>query len=195
MNTDNIRNLLRRENLGIWLNENGYKQGVGLEVGTYRGEFAAHLAGQWDCTTLATCDPWEHYEGYLDGCTMDWANNKAPLPLEPLMREAEARLKPFGSKVQIYRMKGIDCLNRYIDGGLSMVYLDGAHDYKTVIAELTLAWRKLEPGGVLGGHDLYWRDDNEQKCGVWPAVWEKAHEWNIMPHVTHCTSYWFIKGK
>jgi hypothetical protein len=36
---------------------------------------------------------------------------------------------------------------------LDFLYLDGAHDYKTVKEELHLMWRNVRPGGVMAGHD------------------------------------------
>lgn len=188
----NIRSLIRREELGAFLNANGYENGTGLEVGTYKGDFAALLASTWKCSTLWTCDPWRHYDGYVDGCVLDWSNNKAPADLEKYREEAEAKLAKFAN-VRIVRTSGVDMMGKLANGSLALVYLDGAHDYDTVARELRIGWEKLEPGGILGTHDTYTRHDSEQHCDVWRAVWEFAHEVNQRPHLSNCTSSWFVK--
>lgn len=192
MNQEDIRSLLRREDIGTFLQSRGYVSCQALEVGTYKGDFARHLATTWPRATIHTCDPWRHYPEYLDGCTMDWANNKAPANLEAFREEAMQKLSGLPN-AQVHRMTGLECLSQFPNNSLALVYLDGNHSYGAVRPELQLGWAKTETGGVLGGHDLYSRHDHEQVCDVWRAVWEFAHEVNIRPHVTHCTSFWFVK--
>jgi hypothetical protein len=167
--------------------------GVGVEVGTFKGEFASTVASSWRCSTLHTCDPWKHYEGYVDGCVLDFGNSRKPIPMSELEAEARGRLAAHGSKVTIHKVSGATLLKEFVPGSLSFVYLDGNHAYEVVKAEMELAWRALSPGGLLGLHDTYYRGDEFQHCGVWPAVWEFAHDKNIIPHLTFCTSSWFLK--
>ena len=66
---------------------------------------------------------------------------------------------------------------------LDMAYIDGAHDYDSVLADL-IAWeKKLKPTGVLAGHDYC--DHAEAKkwgFGVIPAVNDfcRDHGWEIV---------------
>ncbi len=187
-----MRSLLNRDVFGDWLNSH-HIVGVGVEVGTYRGDYANLIRSTWKGAVLHTCDPWAHYDGYVDGCVRDYNKNREPLDLESYKKEAEDKLSKFGTSAVVHRTTGTNLLKEFSDGALDWVYLDGAHDYGTVMAEFELAWKKISRGGVVGGHDLYTRDDAEQKCGVWDVVWSKARELNLQPHVTHCTSWWFQK--
>ena len=39
------------------------------------------------------------------------------------------------------------------DASLDFVYIDGRHDYESVLADLESWWPKLRPGGIFAGHD------------------------------------------
>merc|ERR1712216_935605 len=43
------------------------------------------------------------------------------------------------------------------------IYLDGAHDYVNVKAEMYLYWPKVAPGGMLAGHDYCYRKEHRTK--------------------------------
>jgi len=44
-------------------------------------------------------------------------------------------------------------LDRLPEGHYDFVYLDGAHDYENVKAELEIYYRRVQPGGIFAGHD------------------------------------------
>jgi len=50
------------------------------------------------------------------------------------------------------------------DNSIDFIYLDGAHDYKTVLQELPLYYRKVRAGGVLAGHDYCNRGEASLSC-------------------------------
>jgi SAM-dependent methyltransferase len=188
-----ITQLSHRDQLGDWLTHAGLI-GTGVEVGTFRGEYAALLAETWAGHLLHTCDPWEHYEGYRDGCVLDHHKPGRPkLDLEVLRQEATARLAPFGGKVQVHQCKGIELIAEFGPLALDFVYLDGAHDHATVMRELQAAWGVVRPGGIVASHDYYNRQDSLQDCGVESAIKEFSAMIGVSPHITACTSAWLQK--
>ena len=51
------------------------------------------------------------------------------------------------------RKTSLDAAELYTDSSLDFVFIDAAHDYKNVRADI-LAWKeKVKPGGILSGHD------------------------------------------
>ena len=52
-----LRKLINRDRFPAWLNENGLT-GNGVEIGTYRGEYAEHLLTHWNGARLMCVDPW-----------------------------------------------------------------------------------------------------------------------------------------
>ena len=43
---------------------------------------------------------------------------------------------------------------RFKDGELDMVFIDGAHDYDSVFADLITWEPKVKEGGIFAGHDI-----------------------------------------
>ena len=45
------------------------------------------------------------------------------------------------------------------DGSVDLAFIDAAHDYRNVRADVLAYWPKLKPDGVLAGHDfLHYRN-------------------------------------
>lgn len=66
---------------------------------------------------------------------------------------------------------------------LDFCFIDAAHDYENVKADI-LAWRmKVKPGGVIAGHDY---------CSAWPGVMDAVDE--IFPdRILTSKSVWYKK--
>jgi hypothetical protein len=59
----------------------------------------------------------------------------------------------FGGKVEVVRSRSVEASREFADRSLDFVYIDGAHDYKNVIADLRAWWPKVGDRGVFAGHD------------------------------------------
>lgn len=57
---------------------------------------------------------------------------------------------------------------QFADGTLDFVYIDGAHDYDSVVADLAAWTPKVKPGGLIAGHDY--------NPGAWPGVVRAVQE-------------------
>jgi hypothetical protein len=55
--------------------------------------------------------------------------------------------------VNLIQAKSLEAANLYKPDSLDFVWLDGAHDYNSVIADINAWWPKIRIGGRLGGHD------------------------------------------
>lgn len=99
----------------------------------------------------------------LGGCeavisidTFGGSGYTAALDLPPQIVEAWARrrLEPWGPRVNVFKGESPGVANIFADGIADLVFIDGAHDYRSVMADI-LAWKpKVRPGGVLAGHDF-----------------------------------------
>lgn len=103
--------------------------GLMVEVGSYAGEGAEIFARYvWHLTCV---DLWPQSE----------------------VLEAWRNRTDYLGNVNGVRMPSVDAARMFADGSLDVVYIDAAHDYESVKADI-LAWRpKLKPGGILAGHD------------------------------------------
>lgn len=181
--------LVTRDRLPIVAMELGWTQGV--EIGTYRGEFARHLMVHWS-GHLRTVDPWINQpdSDYLDGCNRQ--------DMDAVMEEAIATLRPWinSGQCEIMRMTSALAASRVPDESIDFVFVDGNHAYPAALDDYKVWWPKLKVGGLLGAHDFYTRNDAFQRANVADAFLdflEVVMERPYRPRITPCSSAWAIK--
>ena len=112
-----------------------------VEVGVDRGEFASVFLSRWIG---------HEYWGVDD---------YAPYPERPYDRQADFlfavdRLRPYSDRVRLVRMGSVEAAGIFADGSVDLVYIDAAHDYESVAADLAAWWPKVSDRGILAGHDF-----------------------------------------
>lgn len=115
-----------------------------VEVGVWKGRSAAFLAveiiNSGKTITLDLVDTW-------DGST-----EHQPLQ-EDVFEVFKKNIEPVMPYVNIRRMDSLSAASTYAEKSLDFVFIDAAHDYENVKADI-LAWMpKVKPGGYLAGHD------------------------------------------
>lgn len=189
-----LTTLVNRDHFPGWLTERGIL-GRGVEVGTYKGEYAEHILKNWR-GHLTTIDPFEDQadDVYRDGCFN--GGGGPSFTVEEVEWQARECLRPWIEQLRCSLLKGysVDVAKGVEDESLEWVYIDGNHARASCQADLEAWWRKVKRGGILGFHDTYNRDDKYQRCGVWDVVWCFAHTITQQPHLTPCTSSWFVKS-
>jgi SAM-dependent methyltransferase len=140
--------------------------GIGVEVGTWKGRFAARLLTRAKPRTLHLVDPWQfrseeaygsaHYGGRAEGGQAE---------VESIYQGVLTRFAGEISDgiVVVHRMTSKEAVGLFDDDSLDWVYIDGDHHYDAVKADLQLWYPKVRPGGLLAGDDLdtgnWWQDD------------------------------------
>jgi hypothetical protein len=115
-----------------------------VEVGVWKGRSAAFLAveiiNSGKNITLDLVDTWEGSEEHL------------PLQYD-LFEVFKKNISPVEPYVNIKRMDSLSAALAYANRSLDFVFIDAAHDYESVKADI-LAWMpKIKSGGYLAGHD------------------------------------------
>ncbi|MDQ6811903.1 MAG: glycosyltransferase [Actinomycetota bacterium] len=140
-------------------------RGVGAEVGSWRGDFAALILRWVRPGRLFLVDPWRHssaegyeralYGGHADGGQQDMDRVYESV-LERFKNEIDA------GQVVVRREPSVGAAEAFKEGALDWVYLDGDHTYDAVRADLAAYWRVVKPGGILAGDDYgeagWWED-------------------------------------
>jgi hypothetical protein len=81
-------------------------------------------------------------------------------------------IEPIKHIVNPVRMDSVSAASTYKDASLDFVFIDGAHNYESVKADIEAWLPKVKRGGFIGGHD-YGNDEPEDINGVKKAVDEK----------------------
>jgi Methyltransferase domain len=120
-----------------------------VEIGVYRGDFAAAVLGRCDCVRkYYMLDPWR----YLD----DWNKpaNQDNAAFERFFQEATAKTDFANSRRVILRGKTSEVINQVPDGELDLAYIDGDHTLRGITIDLIRVYPKIRMGGFVGGDDF-----------------------------------------
>lgn len=160
-----------RDNFPTFLNGEGIG-GYGVEVGTHRGEFAAHLALKWDCRRLYCVD--NYASGYSDRDPVSSSDREEDYEAAKAALEGNAFIC---GKVRLLRTSSQDASGIFDKDALNFVYIDANHEREEFEKDLGLWFPKVKPGGILAGHDVICPGEPlETNWGaeIQPALWDFA---------------------
>jgi len=196
------------------LNEKGLT-GVGVEIGTFKGDFANQILSNWN-GVLYMIDVWRELDvnEYDDISNM---KNHTDAYLETMKN-----IKGFEERAYMIRARGNQCTSLFKDYSLDFVYIDANHTYESVKEDIIDWYPKVKIGGIVAGHDFLslecynkenyakgeknfpiwmWQGDKVEESkyagmfGVNPAVEEfceyNGYKFNVTNEFTG--TWWFIK--
>ncbi len=160
-----------RYNFGYWLNTRELISEA-VEVGTHRGAFASRFMFTWLGSKLWCVDP--YLAGYdpEDPASAGDRNDDA--------KEARRVLEPYRGRVNFAQITSEQAArDLFLNHSICFAYIDGCHQESHVRRDLDLWWPKIQPGGVLAGHDflepgIHWGNH------VQPAVMDFAKKHNVV---------------
>ena len=140
----------------------GTKPVIGVEVGTSAGVNASEILKEWKEIEKLYCI--DSYPVYSDFGTQLAQTTLLFCAIGNIIKEPKAHLLLEPSTVGACRFE---------DKSLDFVYIDANHSYSYVKEDI-LAWLpKVKKGGIIGGHDLDWKDTEfGNKYAVLKAVRE-----------------------
>lgn len=138
------------------------KSRIAVEVGVFRGEFGAGLlrvAPQLQ--EYFAVDPWVPQPN-----SEDLWNLGVDEQHDNFLAAAKALHAAGGERVHIVQMPSVNASRSFLNDSIDFVYLDGRHDYCSVLADLRAWWPKIRRGGVLAGDD-YHRAEGSSTANSW----------------------------
>lgn len=131
-----------RDDLAPLCDNQGIK--VAVEIGTDRGTFASDFLRKWRGELLYCVDTWLPYPG------MAWDR-------EGDFQVAIHTLAPFGKRVRIVREPS-SAFALHLKASTDVprpffVYIDGNHEYLSVLEDIVTWWDMIPDGGILAGDD------------------------------------------
>jgi Methyltransferase domain len=160
--SERTRNELREEFLRRTIPANG----VGAELGVFKGTFTRTLLETTRAKKLYIVDPWHRL-----GARWDWAagDRSTINALRRILHEHRDNLVT--GRLELVIDTDLAFLERLEDGALDWAYVDTTHEYEQTKAELDLLQRKVKPDGVIAGDD--WQPNpSHRHHGVCRAVRE-----------------------
>lgn len=124
-----------------------------LEIGSYRGGSTValgHVARAKDLH-LYCLDMWAAYREQSDFCNME----RSKLDDYEIFTDFISNTSFVKDRVSMLRGSGSDFVDILGRNSFSFVFIDGAHDYHSVIDDIILGLKVIEPGGVMCGHDYH----------------------------------------
>ena len=126
-----------------------------VEVGAWMGRSAAFMAVEiansqkeirFDCV-----DTWAGSSEHIDPKSPHYR----PELTDPdwLFNEFKTNVKPVLPLINPIRMASLEASTLYADGSLDFVFIDAAHEYEHVLADIKAWMPKIKPSGILAGHD------------------------------------------
>lgn len=151
----NLAPFRNRARFGSFLNRRRLL-GQGVEIGTHRGEFASLLLKEW--TGFLHCvDPWGPVPGYeeqAESLAQLWKTDGNRLQdMEETRRVLESDYYTC-NRYRLHQNTSERAAELFYDGQLDFVYIDGDHRTEAVALDLKTWWPKLQPRGILAGHDV-----------------------------------------
>ncbi len=126
-----------------------------IEIGTFLGGSAeALLEGMPDDGHLTCIDTFEGTPGSptdLNGMRSKEAGRT--FDREFILSYLSGRLQPYHGRMEIIVGESLEVVRDFKPASADLVFLDGAHDYENILADIR-AWLPIvKPGGILCGHD------------------------------------------
>ena len=139
-------------------------QGASAELGVQQGVFSDMLHRGWKKSNHFTqVDVWKSLSNYADVANVEQSvQDKYQADAKWVLES----LKHDGHIKKFEQCKGFttDCVSKFEDESLDLIYVDARHDRLGVIVDIGAYWAKLRPGGIMAGHDYMEQSDPTAWC-------------------------------
>lgn len=152
-----------------------------IEVGTWRGDFAATMINALKPATFFAVDPLRIMPGLTSNPGDEFDSQDK---LDRLAIEVTKRLQDQGHS--LIRETSAVAATQFKDNSLDLVYIDGDHSYENCSSDINDWYIKVKENGILCGHDYCWGHTGRNiPFGVIQAVTELVEKHNLNLYTTN----------
>ena len=132
--------------------------GTAVEIGTFRGDFAEYFLRESPYSYLFCIDPYKKFD---EGIYKDNINSHSQEQYDAIYEQTRKRLEAVAPRrFQIKRQLSIEAAKDFPDQSVNFLYIDGNHDYKHVMEDLTTWLPKMARNGILVGDDCVDKEEH-----------------------------------
>lgn len=142
------------------------REGVGAEIGVWKGHFSARLLQATNPRELHLIDPWAFQPDCPDRM-YGGSHAHGQEDMDAIFAQVRDGVGTHPA-VTIHRGTSATVLGTFDAAYFDWIYIDGDHSYTAVLEDLELAFRTVRPGGMIAGDDYRWGPD--EGCPVRRAV-------------------------
>lgn len=171
-----------------WLAEQASTHQAILEIGSYKGRSTRAMADNLMPEGSIVCiDPWDFSPAdWMDPVTWTKAELQPLTPAQSIKLFVD-NLQPHISSGQVFPSRGTS-ESVLTASNFDLIFIDARHDYVSVQHDIRKWRQKMNPGGILSGHD--YSPDSHYWPGVKRAVDEAFGDAvNLVPD----TSIWYVQ--
>jgi|TARA_B100000085_G_scaffold285652_1_gene322825 hypothetical protein len=140
-----------------------------LEIGVEYGHFSEKILKVLQPSELHLLDPWEwnpgnglvYQEGHMTGTPTAHSNVTMQINIE---RKYEAQIS--AGQIYVHRGYSHELVDTFDTAYFDFIYLDGCHLYESVKKDIEGYIKKVQPDGILGGHDYISQETKFVQQGV-----------------------------
>lgn len=153
-----------------------------VEVGTKEGRTTSFVLEHCPMVKVIGIDPWSQMVKDDD---VNGGETYEQWDFKEIEREFWKCVEPWKSRLTFMRRTSRDSASKVEDGSQDIIFIDAAHDYDSVLEDISLWTPKIREGGILAGHDFQ---------HSFPSVMEAvADSFNLMFVEIMPDSVWWIR--
>jgi len=150
-----------------------------VEIGSWKGRSASYMAVEianskklirFDCV-----DTWSGSEEHQEGNVCEDPDVVNGTLLDTFLNN----MKPVAGYFTAIQRPSLEAAQLYPDNSLDFVFIDAAHDYENVRADILAWYPKVKPGGIISGHDFHHPPVVQAVTEIFPDISVMHYCWYV----------------
>lgn len=178
-----------RKDLIIQIDKLGLR-GYACEVGVFTGKFSEYILKNWNGKKIYLVDPWEHQKDiHQDASNVsDEEHLQAYHECQRIMR---GYIKE--DRAEILREYSVEAAKKFDNEYFDFVYIDARHDYRSVFNDISAWYPKVKTGGIIAGHDYFYRNSRRNLVETLHAVKDFFRERHDIYNTEENLPSWYVE--